>query len=192
MDSKVVGGNEEVDGIQVVFGVFGEGIRFADQATDPRPQGAKPAFHMVGFAFLFAAAAMGAGRERRRVGFPEVAAGSASLVVGGQRRSQIICALQAAVSQRVSDDLAGAAAKRHPQPERLRFAADKAPEFIEFEHVARLAGQQRVLGRGQVPRFFPPARPSRSGSKPRRYVGCPAGSSDPGRLTTTCSLNAGL
>ena len=60
-------------------------------------------------------------------------------------------------------------------------ALHEAPEFIECEHVAVLAGQERVLEGGQSGGFFPPPRPPRSGSARRRCVGCRACSCDPGR-----------
>ena len=65
----------------------------------------------------------------------------------------------AAVADRVGDDLAGSAAKGDPQLGFLGFSLYEAPEFIEFEHVARLAGQERVLERWQSRHFFPPPRP---------------------------------
>ena len=54
----MVGGDEEVDGVQVIFGALGERKGFAHQAADPRAQGAEPAFAVAGFAFGLAATAM--------------------------------------------------------------------------------------------------------------------------------------
>ena len=87
---------------------------------------------------------MRSSRERGGVGIPEVAAGGATTVARRQVRPQITCALQAAVTQRPGHDLAGASAQGHPQPELLRFTTDKAPKFVQFEHVAVLSGQKRV------------------------------------------------
>ena len=145
-----------MDGVEVVFGVLGEGIRLAHQAADPRSQGAKPAFDVVGLSFLLAAATMGAGRERRRAGFPEVAAGSTPLVILWQRRPQVAGALQASVAQGPSDHLAGSSAQRHPQPELAGFAADKTPKFVQFEHITLLAGQERIRESRQSLHFSPP------------------------------------
>ena len=170
MNSEIVGGDKEVDGVEVVFGAFGEGVGSANQAADPCSQRAKPTFHVIGFSFLFATAAMGVGRKSRRISLPEVAAGSAILVVLGQRRLQVTGTLQAAVAQRVGDDLAGPSAKGHPQPERLGLVAHEAPEFIQFKHIAFLAGQQRVHEGGEILRFFPPTSASPSCNTRRRFV----------------------
>ena len=88
---------------------------------------------------------------------PEITAGGAATVGFGQRGPQLRRALFAAISQRPGHDLPGASAKGNPQPKRLRLGTDKAPEFIEFQHVAPLAGQERVYEGGQAFRFFPPA-----------------------------------
>ena len=117
----------------------------------------KPAFDVAGLAGFFAAGAVGAFGERRGVGIPVVAAGGAPTVAQRQVRPQVARALQAAISQRPGHDLAGATAKRHPQPKRLCFAAHEAPKFIEFEHVALFARQQRVHEGRQTFRFFPPS-----------------------------------
>ena len=156
LDGKVVGGDEEVDGVEVVFGALGKGVRPAYQATGPGPQRTKPTFDVVGFAFLFAARAVGSLGKRGGVGIPIVAAGRTMPVRFGQGSPQIARALQAAISQRPGHDLAGASAERHPQPQRMSFRTDEAPKFIEFEHVAFLAGQERVHEGGQIVRFFPP------------------------------------
>ena len=50
LNGEVVGDDEEVDGIEVVLGVLGEGISLTHQATDAGPRGAKPAFDVVGSA----------------------------------------------------------------------------------------------------------------------------------------------
>ena len=86
LDGEVVGGDEEVDGVEVVLGALGEGVGFSHQAADPCPQRAKPAFHVVGFTFLLATSPVGSGGEGGHVGFPEVAARSTPPVAFGQRR----------------------------------------------------------------------------------------------------------
>ena len=144
LDPQIVADDKEVDGVKMVFGILGEGIRFSHEATDPRPQGAKPTLHVVGFAFRFATAAMGSAWKRRGAGFPVVAAGCAILITLGQRRPQVTRTLQATVAQGVGHNLAGSSAKGHPQPERLGLGSYKAPEFIQFQPVALFARQQRV------------------------------------------------
>ena len=143
----------------MVFGVFGEGVRPSHQATEPGPQGAEPAFDVVGFALGLAAATVGVLGESGGIGVPVVAAGSTSPVALGQRGAQIIGTLLAAVAQRPAHDLAGSSTQRHPQPERLRLAAHVAPEFIQLQHVPVLGGQERVHEGWDLRRFFPPARP---------------------------------
>lgn len=58
LDGEIVCGDEQVNGVEVVLGVFGEGVGLADQSADPCPQRAKPTFHVVGLAVRLAAAAM--------------------------------------------------------------------------------------------------------------------------------------
>ena len=79
VDGHVVGGDEEADGVEVVLGVLGEGVGLAGQAAHPRPQRAEPALHMVGLAFVLAAAAMRLLWKRGGVGIPEVAAGGTTM-----------------------------------------------------------------------------------------------------------------
>ena len=130
LDLEVVGGDEEVDGVEVVLSTLGEGVGFSHQATHAGPQGAEPTLHVVGLAFLLAAGAVGVSGKGCGVSFPVVAAGVAVRVVLGQGGPQVTRPLLAAVAQAPSHDLAGAAAKGYPQPERPRLAAHPAPEFI--------------------------------------------------------------
>ena len=60
-----------MDGVKVVFGRLGEGVGFSHQPTNPCSQRAKPAFDMVGFAFVLAAGTVGVGGKSRYVGFLE-------------------------------------------------------------------------------------------------------------------------
>ena len=156
MKSKVVGGDEEVDGVEMVLGVFREGIGAAHQTAGSRPQGAEPTLDVAGLACFFAAAAVDVFGEGGGVSIPEVAASSSTSVAFRQRSPQITGALLAPVTQGPGDDLAGAAAQGHPEPELAGFAAHKAPEFVEFEHVAVFSGQERVHEGGLRRRFFPP------------------------------------
>ena len=156
MDGEVVVGDEEVDGVEVMLGALGKGVSPAHQAAGSGPQSAEPTLDVAGFTLLFAAATMVSLWERGGVGIPEVAAGRTSTVARWQVCPQITGTLQAAVTQCPSDDLAGTTTKGHPQPQGVGFAAHEAPEFIEFEHVTALAGQERVHEGGQIVRFFPP------------------------------------
>ena len=58
--------------------------------------------------------------------------------------------------ERPGDDLAGSSTKRHPEPELASLGAHKAPEFIEFKHIAVLARQEGVHESGELLGFFPP------------------------------------
>ena len=111
---------------------------------------------MVGLTFFFAATAMGVFGKGRRVSIPIVATGGTIPVALGQGSPQITGALQTAVTQRPADNLAGAAAQGHPEPELAGFAADETPEFVQFEHVAVFSGQERIHEGRQSFRFFPP------------------------------------
>ena len=181
LDSEIVGRDEKMDGVEVVFSAFGERQGFAHQAAHALAQGAEPTLHVAGLPLPLGAATVRSGRESRLVGPPKIAAGGAPPPARRQRSAQVRCALFAAVTQRPSDDLASAAAKRHPQPERLRLGLHKAPEFIEFKHVTLFAGQERVHEGRKALCFFPPATSSRSGNKPRRSSGCHVNSCGLGR-----------
>ena len=77
LDFEVVVGDEEVDGLGVAPLASGKGAGAAREPAHPRPQSAKPALHVVGLAFLLAAAAaaaaVGSGRKRAGVSLPKVA-----------------------------------------------------------------------------------------------------------------------
>ena len=84
LDLQVVSGDEKVDGVEVVFGRFGEGVGFAHQAADAGAQGAKPTLHVAGLALGLGAATVRSGRKGGRAGYPKISAGGASPVVLGQ------------------------------------------------------------------------------------------------------------
>ena len=89
--------------------------------------------------------------------------------------------LLAAISDGGGDRLAGAPAKGHPQPALPGLLLHAAPEFIRFEHIARLARQKRVLARRESLDLFPPPTSCASGSKLCRGAEPRACSSDPGK-----------
>jgi len=66
--------------------------------------------------------------------------------------------LLASVSDRIGDDLAGAAAKRNPDPGLVRLFRDKGPQLIQFQDVrCWIAGIRRDHGltqRGELSGFF--------------------------------------
>ena len=152
----------------MVFGVFRKRVSPAHQAAGSGAQGAEPTLDVVGFACLLAAATMRVWWKRGRVSLPVIAAGGAPAVARRQRRPQIARALQTAVTERPTHDLAGPPAQRHPEPKLTGFATHEAPEFIEFKHVTVFSGQERVHESRQTLRFFPPPTGSRFGSRHRR------------------------
>ena len=144
----------------MVFGAFGEGQGFANQVADPLAQRAKPTFDVAGFALAPAATAVCSGGEGSLVGAPMIAARGTTPVRGWQAGPQVGRAPLAAVAQTPGYDLTRATAQGYPQPERLRFCLHETPEFIEFEHVAALAGQERVHKHREAFHFFPIQRMS--------------------------------
>ena len=96
---------------------------------------------------------MGSLREHGGVGVPVIAAGGTPLITRRQVCSQLTRALQAPFAQHPRHDLTGATAQGYPQPERVGLVACKALKLIE--HVARLAGQQRVHKGREAFRFSP-------------------------------------
>ena len=157
-----------MDRFEVAFDAFGEGVGPAHQPAQAGTQRAKPAFGVIGLALGLAAETMGAWWKSTLVGQPEITARGAAAVILRHLLAQAERTVLAAISNGVGHDLAGSPAERHPQPALLRLALHEAPEFIQLQHVAVLAGQERVLERREGRHFFPPPRPSRSGSKPRR------------------------
>src|SRR5438067_5304779 len=139
--------------------VLGEGESLAHEPADTLPGRAEEAFGVAGLPSLFGAAAVRACWKHRFIRKPKVAACRSAEVVRRQSSSQPAGALLRAVAEHVGDHLAGASAERDPEPALAFFlAAHKAPELIEFQHVAFSGGQQRLLKPGKrLGLFFPPS-----------------------------------
>ena len=161
-----------MDGVEVGFDALGKAIGPTHQAAESGSQGAKEAFGMVGLTFLLAAEAGRASGKGGFVGQPVGAARGPAAIIVRHLLAPAPGPFLAAVADGAGHDLAGASAPRDPQPTLLGLLLHAAPEFIGFEHVTVLAGQKRVLAGGPRRHFFPPPKPSRSGSRPRRGV-CP-------------------
>jgi hypothetical protein len=87
-------------------------------------------------------------------GEPEVAATGATTIVGRDAHPQGAGALRRAISHEESDDLAGLPTQGNPHPALVGFGADKAPEFVQLQHVAFFGGQQRLAQWRQLGGFF--------------------------------------
>ena len=84
-----------------------------------------------------------------------IAAGGSAAIILRDMCAQADGTLLTTISDRVGDHFAGASAERDPEPTLLGFLLHEAPKFIEFEHVARFAGQERVLEGGRALTFSP-------------------------------------
>ena len=133
---------------------LGEGEGLSHEAAQTLTQGAVPAFNVAGFPFALVAQAVGADREHLGVGQPEVAASGPAAVVGWDAFTQRPGAFGRAISHEVSDHLAGLPTQGDPHPAHVGLGACEAPEFIEFEHVAGLRGQQCLIQRRAAFGFF--------------------------------------
>ncbi len=133
---------------------LGEGKCFAHEAAESLAQGVVPAFDVARFARALAAQAAGAPREHLVVSQPPVAAGRAAAVVGRDALAQSTGTVGRAVPDEVGDHLAGLAAKGDPHPARVCLEANKAPKFVEFEHVAFFGRQKRFVQRRENFGFF--------------------------------------
>ena len=172
-----------MDGIQVAIHALGKGAGAAHPAAQPGAQGAKAALGVVGLSLLLAAETARARRESSLVGQASRRGASPDAgSPGGTCARKLLAPALAAVAEGVGHDLAGAAAKRQPPPDFPRLGGRETPEFIQFQHVAFFAGQERVLKGRQAPEFLPPPSASASGSTPpERLLGCRACSADPRR-----------
>ena len=133
---------------------FGEGERLANEAAQALSQGAEKAFGVVGLAFVLAAETVRAPGKSFLVGQPEVAARGPAMVLGREALAQGASTLGRTIPDKVRHNLAGLAAKCDPDPAHVGFAADKAPKFVQFQHVAGLGSQKRVAQRREAGRFF--------------------------------------
>ena len=146
--------DEQTQGDLVHALALGEGERAAHEAAQTLAQGAVPTLHVAGLPLVFAAEPMRAPRKRFFVGQPEVAARGAAAVIGRDARTQSPGAVRRAVAHKIGDDLPRLPAEGNPEPTRIGFGADKAPKFVEFEHVTRLGRQKGVAQRREVLGFF--------------------------------------
>ena len=133
---------------------LGEGECFANKTTEALTPGVVPAFDVTGLASAFAGAPMRASGENLVVSQPEVAAGGPAAVRGRDALAQGPGAVGRTIPYEEGDDLAGLVAKRDPHPAHVSLGADKAPEFGQLQHVARLGRQKRVAQRRQVGGLF--------------------------------------
>ena len=146
--------NEQAQGQFVPPVALGEGKRFAHEATKTLAQSAVPAFNVAGFARALAGAAVGALWEGLVVGQPEIAARGAAAVRRRDALTQGTGCSSRTVAHEVRHHLTSLAAKGDPHPAWVRFGTGEAPEFVEFEHIARLGSEQRVAQRREAFGFF--------------------------------------
>ena len=133
---------------------LGKGEGLAHEASESLAQGVVPTLDVAGLACALVGAAVGAARKDLVVSQPKVAAGGAAAVIRRDALTQSAGALGRAIPDEASDDLARLPTKRDPHPARIELAAHEAPEFVEFEHVALLGGQERRAQRRQGFGFF--------------------------------------
>ena len=146
--------NEQAHGDFMHPVALGEGECHAHKASEPLTQGVVPAFDVAGLAFAFIAQAMGAPRKNLVVRQPKVTAGGTAAIIGWDALAQSTGAFSRTVADEVGNHLAGLAAKRNPNPAGVSLGTDKAPEFIQFQHVALFCGQKRVAQRREACGFF--------------------------------------
>ncbi len=88
------------------------------------------------------------------IGFPEVRKAQALPVSRRHTPPQPPTGDFAAVSNGISDDLAGAAALSQPNPALVLAPKDKGPKFIEFQDIILLGGLKRLRQLRQGFGFF--------------------------------------
>src|SRR5215210_5663784 len=120
---------------------------------------AEEALGMSSFASCLGTEPVRACWKGRLIRKPLIAARGATKIVRRQTFAQPAGALLRAIPKHVGNHLAGSAAKSNPEPAfAFLLAAHKAPEFIEFEHIAFLGGQKCfVKPRQRCRLFFPPS-----------------------------------
>ena len=157
---------------------LGEGERFAHKTGQPRADGVVEAFHVGGCARALVHG-MVAGKDLVVV-CPKVAEADAVPVAGRQPLVEFPAAEPVARAHRVSNHLPGAPAQGDPDPLRVGLLLHKAPQLIEFQHVARRARRECLRQRRQRQAFFLTTS-RRSFDSPRRCASAPAGSNAPDR-----------
>lgn len=124
---------------------FGEGESFTGESSQALAQREVEPLDVVGLSFFFAARLMLLLRQHFLIRFPQVAKAKSALVVSGNLVPQSAARSGTAVTPMPSHDLPCPSAQRHPQPHRLLFALDKAPEFVQLQDIIALGCQQRWL-----------------------------------------------
>jgi hypothetical protein len=135
--------DDEPQGHPVVETIrFGERQRFADLARKALPERVIQAFDMSSLPGFLANRVMLRRRQPVRITLPSIGKPRTSAVCQRDALPHLLTTGRVALAQEKTDDLAGPATQGDPQPAFLGFAGDKRPEFIQFEYLLRLSGQQ--------------------------------------------------
>ncbi len=124
--------------------------RFADKTGHPLAQGEIPAFLVRSLPGFLTNRMVGTFGQDGLVGAPEVGVGATATIGWRNSLPQPATGGCTAIPDDKGDDLTGAAAQRRPQPLLVLPGIDKRPQFIQFQHVTGLFGEQALRPIGQL------------------------------------------
>jgi hypothetical protein len=133
---------------------FAEGERLTDESCQPLSQRVVEPLDVIGFSFVLVDRPVMPFGNHCKIGFPEVGVGSFITIAFGYPAPEQLAGHFASIAQRVSDYLPRSAAKRQPEPHLIALGRNKRPEFIQFQNIATLRGQNRIRKVRQRRCFF--------------------------------------
>jgi hypothetical protein len=123
---------------------LGKGQGFADKARQTLAKGGVPTFRMSGVSSVLADRMMGTAGQNSLICEPEVSLDSTATVSRRNSLPQTTAGHGTPVPNHKGNTLAGAAARRRPQPGFIRLAIDESPQLVRFQDITLSLGQQPV------------------------------------------------
>ena len=131
-----------------------KGKRFSNKTTNSFSKRVVPAFNVVCFTGFFANHSVFPIVNYSSICLPEITKTLTSTVFGRHERPKFSTWFFAPISDEISDNLTGSAAKRYPNPSFEGFWINKRPQFVQFEHVCFFCGNKRFYDFGERLGFF--------------------------------------
>ena len=93
---------------------------------------------MISLPFTFSDALVCIGWENELISVPQITETLATFIIGRNLLPEKLTSLVAAITDGISNNLAGATAHRCPNPAFLPVFQHKRPHFVDFENILRL------------------------------------------------------
>ena len=104
-----------------------------------------PTFHVIGLPFTFSDALVCIGWKNELISVPQITETLATFIIGRDPLPEQLTSLVAAITDGISNNLAGATAHGCPNPAFLPVVQHKRPHFVDFENILRLDGKQGLF-----------------------------------------------